>query len=64
MLVEIAEAMGLKFRETDYESNYWFEFNGKTILVMYWRANGLKEATEHAAGVVFQSLGKILAERM
>ena len=22
MLVEIAEAMGLKFRETDYESNY------------------------------------------
>ena len=48
MLVEIAEAMGLKFRETDYESNYWFEFNGKTILVMYWQVNGLKEATEHA----------------
>ncbi len=64
MLIEIAEAMGLEFRETDSESNYCFEFNGKTILVMYWQANGLKEATEHAAGVVFQSLGKILAERM
>lgn len=64
MLIEIAEAMGLEFCETDSESNYWFEFNGKKILVMYWQANGLKEATEHAAGVVFQSLGKILAERM
>lgn len=64
MFIEIAEAMGLEFCETDSESNYWFEFNGKTILVMYWQANGLKEATEHAAGVVFQSLGKILAERM
>lgn len=64
MFIEIAEAMGLEFRETDSESNYWFEFNGKTILVMYSQANGLKEATEYAASVVFQSLGKILAERM
>ena len=64
MFVEIAEAMGLEFRETDSEGNYWFEFNGKTILVMSWQHSDLKEATEHAAGVVFQSLGKILAERM
>ena len=64
MLIEIAEAMGLEFRETDSESNNWVVFNGKTILVVYWQANSLKEATEHAAGVVFQSLGKILAERM
>ena len=64
MFIEIAEAMGLEFRETDSESNYWFEFNAKTILVMYLQANSLKEATEYAAGVVFQSLGKILAERM
>ena len=64
MLVEIAETMGLEFRETDSESNYWFDFNGIAILVMCSQANDLKEATEHAAGVVFQSLGKILAERM
>ena len=64
MFIEIAEAMGMKFRETDSESNYWFEFNGKTILVKCLQVNDLKEATEHAAGVVFQSLGKILAERM
>ena len=55
---------GLEFRETDSESNYWFEFNGKTILVMCVHAKDLKEATECAAGVVFHSLGKILAERM
>ena len=64
MFIEIAEAMGLKFRETDSESNYWFEFNGKTIIVLCWQANGLKEATECAARDVFQLLGKILAERM
>jgi hypothetical protein len=64
MFIEIAEAMGMKFRETDSESNYWFEFNGKTILVKCLQVNDLKEATEHSAGVVFQSLGKILAERM
>ena len=64
MLIEIAEAMGLEFCETDSESNYWFDFNGKTILVMCVHAKDLKEATELAAGVVFQSLGKILAERM
>ena len=34
MLVEIAETMGLEFRETDSESNYWFDFNGIAILVM------------------------------
>lgn len=64
MFVEIAETMGLEFRETDSESNYWFDFNGIAILVMCLQVNDLKEATEHAAGVVFQSLGKILAERM
>ena len=64
MFIEIAEAMGLEFRETDSEGNYWFEFNSIAILVMCSQVNNLKEATEHAAGVVFQSLGKILAERM
>lgn len=64
MLIEIAEVMGLEFRAIDSESNYWFEFNGIAILVMCSQVNNLKEATEHAAGVVFQSLGKILAERM
>ena len=61
---DIAEVMGLKFRKTDSENNYWFDFNGQTILVMFCSADTLEEAEEYAARVVLQSLGKILSELM
>ena len=48
MFIEIIEAMGLEFRETDSESNYWFDFNGIAILVMCSRAIDLKECAKIA----------------